>query len=443
MANRLGLTTLVVAIVAVLFVAAPPEAQANPRYAAYVVHADTGDVLFDRYSNDRRYPASLTKMMTLYLLFEEIEAGQIALDDKFDVSRRAALQPASKLGVTAGSTIEVSTAIDALVIKSANDVATVVAENLAGSESAFAARMTERARSLGMRSTTFRNASGLPNSRQVTTARDMAVLSQRLIQDFPQFFERFQKRSFEWRGRTYRSHNRVMLSLDGADGMKTGYTRASGYNLSTTTERDGHRLIGIVLGGRSTATRDRHMKDIINAAYVDIERRPDMINPIYAAAPSPNLKPGLTAPVMALAAAAPEDAGPVHDDAVAPSPSLAGDLNLESLRVAVATVANDTGAVDEAAFGQGDAEPDTRRDWLIQVGAYSRQPLAVARIRQIQNEIFAIQPAVGREVNIAQRGGEAVYRARFTQLTAFEAEQACAALKNEGQDCLALRTGTQ
>ena len=442
MANRWFFAFL--AVVMASFVTALAPAQANSKYAALVVHADTGDVLFDRYADGQRYPASLTKMMTVYLLFEAIENGDIELQSKMTVSKRASQQPASKLGLSRGSTITVEDAIDALVIKSANDVATVVAEELGGTESGFARLMTAKARELGMKRTTFRNASGLPNSKQVTTARDMAILSRRLIQDFPDRFETFQKTSFTWEGRTYRSHNRVMMSLDGADGMKTGYTRASGYNLSTTAKRGDHRLIGIVLGGRSGATRDRHMKDILNAAFLDISRKPQLINTILASAPAPRLKPGTSAP--AVLAALPAPSVKPRPDAQAPlvlaSAVTATDLNIEGLKLAIDSVANDNRAIDEAVFGQGDADMDGARDWIVQVGAYSRQPLALARIQSIQEVVFGVQPSVRREVNITERGGREVFRARFTQLTAFEAEEACRALKDAGEDCLTLRAAS-
>ena len=432
-----------IATLAVLVMALASQASANPKYAALVVHADTGDVLFDRHADARRYPASLTKMMTLYLTFEAIEAGELSLDDDLTVSRRASQQPASKLGLARGGRIDVSTAIDALVIKSANDVATVLAEELGGTESRFAQKMTAKARALGMRGTTFRNASGLPDKRQVTTARDMAILSRRLVQDFPGFYERFQRERFSYGGRTYRSHNRVMLTMDGADGLKTGYTRASGYNLATTAMRGEHRLIGIVLGGRSGATRDRHMKDILNTAFVEIRRRPALVSPAFAARPAPRLKPGRDAPVL-MAAAAPAGslatAAPVSLDMTL-DPNQADDLNLDSLRVAIAEVARDERAVDEAVYGQGDAVALAKgpRDWVIQVGAFSRQTLAMARVRQLQDAVLAVQPEAGREVNIAERRGENVFRARFTELTEGEATAACAALSARGQDCFALR----
>lgn len=283
-------------------------AHANSKYAAYVVHAHSGDVLFDRYSTQRRYPASLTKMMTLYLLFDEIEAGRLSLDSKLKVSAQAAAQPPSKLGVRKGSTIDVETAIEALVVKSANDVAVVVAEAISGSEWRFARKMTQKARALGMRRTTFRNASGLPNSKQVTTARDMARLAQSLMGNHPEYWHYFSTKQFAYKGRTYRTHNALVRSFPGADGLKTGYTRRSGYNLATSVKRDGHHLIGIVLGGRSGRTRDAHMRKILTQSFAGIRQKPTLIASLHRTKPAPRLKPTLSGP-QRIAKAAPTVSG--------------------------------------------------------------------------------------------------------------------------------------
>jgi D-alanyl-D-alanine carboxypeptidase len=400
------------------------QAAANPKYAAFVMHEGTGDVLFSRYADERRYPASLTKMMTLYVLFEDIEAGRISLDDDIKVSANAARQPASKLGIAAGSTIKVETAIEALVIKSANDVATAVAEHVAGSEAAFARRMTRTAHDLGMRSTTFRNASGLPNSRQVTTARDMARLSRRLRQDFPQHHPFFAKTSFVWNGQTYRTHNKVMLSFAGATGLKTGYTRASGYNLATSAERGGHPLIGIVLGGRSGSTRNRHMVQILDQSFAKISQRPDSIKTAFLRAPTPRLKPGVaSAPIMLASADLPE--GEVTAD----------DLNFQQLAQAVSSM--------PASFdiGQGDADMDEPRNWSVQIGAYRRENQALDRLSAMMPAIESLAPKADRQVlpNQGRRG--TLYRARFAQVTAAEAEAVCDMLRPRGEDCLALPPG--
>jgi D-alanyl-D-alanine carboxypeptidase len=318
-------------ILAAAFLLATP-ASANSKYAAYVMHADSGDVLFDRYADGTRYPASLTKMMTLYLLFEALEAGELKLDSKITVSARAAGQPPSKLGVSSGSTIEVETAIKALVIKSANDIAVAVAEELAGSEWRFAQEMTSKARTLGMYRTTFRNASGLPNSKQVTTAKDMATLGRRVVQDFPQYFHYFADESFTWDGRTYRTHNALVKTFDGADGLKTGYTRRSGFNLTTTAARDGNRLIGVVLGGRSSRTRDAHMRKILDDAFAEIEKKPTLIAALHRNKPSPRLKPTLVAAMAAKNNAAPT---------IASNESLRGEIMTAAATIEAGDVAQE------------------------------------------------------------------------------------------------------
>ena len=219
-------------------------------YASIVVDAETGAVLSEQNADQRNYPASLTKMMTLYMVFDALERRQLALKQPIAVSRRAAGQAPSRLGLKAGQTITVEQAILALVTKSANDAATAVAEAIGGTELRFAEIMTRRARAIGMTSTTFRNASGLPDSRQVTTARDMATLSRALWRDFPQYYPYFSRERFTYRGRVIANHNNLLRSYAGADGIKTGYIRASGYNLAASAVRDGRRVIGVVLGGK-------------------------------------------------------------------------------------------------------------------------------------------------------------------------------------------------
>lgn len=426
------------------------SACANSKYAAFVVHAETGDILFDKYSKEKRYPASLTKMMTLYLLFEAIEDGDLKMTDRMYVSKRASLQPASRLGLAKGSSIDVETAIEALVIRSANDVATVVAEKLGGSETKFARMMTEKARKMGMRSTVFRNASGLPDRRQYTTARDIAILSQRISQDFPQFFHYFDQKSFTWKGRTYTSHNRVAMTLRGADGLKTGYTRASGYNLATSITRDDHHLIGVVLGGRSVKTRDAHMKQILEAAFVKIKRKPGVIKSVHNVRPVPSLKPGTEQPVPTiLAAMASNAAVPVPTPktlaialpAEPPAPTTMAALDLDALQLAITDL--DDGFVEEDVpppVGEGDAEPLTNRDFAIQIGAYREEKLALARIKNLESTVRSVALIPGREVRISTGSRGTLYRARFTRLTEDEADTACKTLKAQKADCLVIRS---
>jgi D-alanyl-D-alanine carboxypeptidase len=235
----------------------------DPRYAAIVVDAESGEVLHAENADALRHPASLAKMMTLYILFGEVAAGRFSLDDPLPVSAHAARQPASKLGLKAGQTIRIRDAIGAIAVRSANDVAVVVAEAISGSEAAFAERMTRTAQALGMSSTRFTNASGLPDPAQVTTARDMAVLARALQTGFPGEYSVFSRRSFAYDGRTHESTNKLLGVVDGVDGIKTGYIRASGYNLAASARRGGKRIIVIVFGGRSGAARDAQVAALV------------------------------------------------------------------------------------------------------------------------------------------------------------------------------------
>jgi D-alanyl-D-alanine carboxypeptidase len=235
----------------------------DPRFAGIVLDADSGKVLYGQNEDELRYPASLTKMMTLYVLFEELESGRVSAGTTLVVSPNAAAQPASKLGLRAGSTIRVEDAIAALAVKSANDVATIVAENLAGSEPAFAARMTRTARALGMRSTNFTNASGLPDDGQVTTAEDMAMLARAIQQRFPRHYANFSRRSFTFEGKTYQSTNKLLGEVPGMDFGKTGYTRAAGYNLATSVRRGRDRIVVVVMGEPSGAARNAHVTALV------------------------------------------------------------------------------------------------------------------------------------------------------------------------------------
>src|SRR5919112_2146144 len=223
----------------------------NPPYAAMVVDAKTGRILHAQNEDALRHPASITKVMTLYLLFEQLERGKVSLSTRFRVSANAARQAPSKLGLDPGETIEVEDAIKALVTKSANDVAVVVAENLAGSEEAFAEQMTRKARALGMSRTIYRNASGLPDPEQVTTARDLTILARAIQDRFPKYYRYFQTRVFNYAGHAIRNHNNLLGRVEGVDGIKTGYTRASGFNLMTSARTDDQHIVAVVLGGRS------------------------------------------------------------------------------------------------------------------------------------------------------------------------------------------------
>lgn len=244
-------------------VQAPLPVSTSSKHAAIVVDGGNGRVLHAANADLPRYPASLTKMMTLYLLFEALESGRISPSTQIPVSANAAKRPPTKIGFKPGESIDVDSAIKALVVKSANDVATAVAEYLGGTEARFAQMMTAKARQLGMHSTEFRNASGLPDAEQVTTARDMAKLSMALRNRFPQYYPYFSARKFTYRGRVINGHN-DLLAQPGVDGIKTGYTRASGFNIATSfTRRGGERLVAVVMGEPTSKVRNAHMAALL------------------------------------------------------------------------------------------------------------------------------------------------------------------------------------
>ena len=251
----------------ILFVTAFSSSAIAKQYSALVIEPETGRVLFERDADGLRHPASVTKMMTLYLVFEALGRGEVTLDTPLEVSQNAVLKPPSRLGLRPGDSIRVEDAILALVTRSANDVATVIAENLGGTEVAFAEMMTAKARSLGMRDSVFRNASGLPDPAQWTTARDMYRLGRALIYDYPRYYPYFATARFLYRGQGFDNHNHLMETYPGMDGIKTGFINASGFNLVASARQDGRRLIGVVFGGPSAVRRDRHMREILDDGF--------------------------------------------------------------------------------------------------------------------------------------------------------------------------------
>jgi D-alanyl-D-alanine carboxypeptidase len=267
------LLALVVSAAALVASLLPTEAEArkrrgggyNPPYADIVMDVNAGRVLRGTNADALRHPASVTKVMTLYLLFEQLERGRFKLDSELRVSAHAASRAPSKIGFDVGDTIEVEDAIKALVTKSANDVASVVAEAIAGDEDEFAELMTRKARALGMSRTVFKNASGLPHPAQVTTARDLALLGRAVHDHFPRYWRYFQTRDFAYSGAVYRNHNRLLGRVDGVDGIKTGFTRASGFNLLTSAKVGNRHIIAVVLGGRSGRIRDAQMASLVGS----------------------------------------------------------------------------------------------------------------------------------------------------------------------------------
>jgi len=370
------------------------------KYASIVMEEASGRVLFSRNADSLRYPASLTKIMTLYLLFEDIEAGKISLKSRIPVSKRAAGRSPSKLYLKPGQSINAEQAIYALVTKSANDVATAVAEKLAGTERKFAKRMTRKAKSLGMTRTTFMNASGLPNRRQRSTARDMARLAIAIRRDFPQFYKFFSTKSFSWKGRRFKNHNRLLANYSGTDGIKTGYINASGFNLVAAVERRGVRLIGVVFGGKTSLSRDRHMISILDRQF---KRAKTIMVRAAAAMPSalPIAPPRRTADLPEVPATLPNSA---HIAARANKPS------------------------------------DVPSLWSVQIGNFAQRAnahKAAIRARRMADDVLGMTPA---HLMLVSRGNMPLWRVRFNNLDEGAARAACAALFSAGSPCIAVET---
>ncbi|MCB1682278.1 MAG: D-alanyl-D-alanine carboxypeptidase [Alphaproteobacteria bacterium] len=266
----------------------PAQAASKPRYASLVIDAETGIILHQSGAQVSVHPASLTKMMTLMMLFEAIEQGKVRLNDRIKISDHAASMVPSKLDLKPGSTIRVEDAIYALVTKSANDIAVAVAEHLGRSESQFAKMMTRTAHKRGMTRTVFKNASGLHDPGQITTAADMARLAHILIYEYPQYYRYFSKKSFTYNGKTYKNHNHLMDTYPGMDGLKTGYVQASGFNLVASAVRGDRRLIGVVFGARNAKARNKKMEELLNSAFAKAQ---NLRIARSSQAPTPSRKP--------------------------------------------------------------------------------------------------------------------------------------------------------
>jgi D-alanyl-D-alanine carboxypeptidase len=414
---------------------------AEAKYAAIALDAESGLVLHETNADTKNFPASLTKMMTLYLLFEALQQGEVTLKTKMKVSAYAAKQQPSKLGLKTGSTITVESAIRALVTKSANDVAVVVAEHLGKTESGFAKLMTEKARKLGMSRTTFKNASGLPNSKQVSTARDIATLALALMDNYPQYYHYFATRTFTYKGKTYENHNALLKRADGVDGLKTGYTKASGFNIAVTAVRDGRRVIVVVFGGKTAKARDNQADALLNGAYAAIAKldlpAPKPRDVVVAKAPA---KPAVLPPEKPLAAVVlPRDTVAEGSALVAatplPSPSLPAPTPQGALQ------SGTQGGTQVAALGSvgSDALPG---GWSVQVGAFSRYNAAESAAVDAAGQ--AAQPLAGAQIYVMEVQGQSgkLYRARLTGLAEPDAREACRLLTKQNQACLVVAPGS-
>lgn len=394
-----------------LFLSLVNQVQANPRYSSIVIDADTGEVLHESNADATRYPASLTKMMTLYMLFEAIEQHKMTLDTRMKVSIHAASMPQTNIGLRTGDSISVREAISALIVRSANDVAAVVAEALGSSEANFGRMMTDKARRLGMHSTTFRNASGLPNGEQKTTARDLVTLSTRLMKDFPKHYHYFSTQSFSYKGTTYNSHNRMVRNTPGVDGLKTGFIRASGFNVATSAKRGNRRVVAVVMGGQTAVARDQHMVQLLDRSF----------NQGHATHVASNAKNTPTAPaakVIRISASVP-----------APDPKPSSDLEKKAESV-IRTIASSQTQLQmqKVAMQMNDG-------WAVQIGSFYEPDRAHAHAQAAA--LWIPGEVVVTEVEISNRK---LYRARLVGLQESQARTACQNLARQGMECLVVRS---
>jgi D-alanyl-D-alanine carboxypeptidase len=406
-----------------------PNPNVDAKDSYLIVDAASGRELASDHADGLRYPASLTKLMTLYLTFSALDSGRLSLGDGLRVSTNALNAPPTKMGMTPNGTVLVRDAVMGLVTRSATDAAVLLAEALGGSEASFAGLMTQKARQLGMASTVFRNASGLPNPEQVTTARDMARLANALLRDFPHYYPVFSVQSYNYRGRALTNHNRMLGNYAGADGLKTGYTNASGFNLVMSAVRDNRRLIGVVMGGSSASQRDRQMAELMDRGFATAEATsvsawtsPRV--PASARYSAANFVPGFAAPEIVRVNAV-SKAEPAPQSPSASSPIAA------KFRFGTAP---DGGAVPA---------PAARGGWAIQVGSFGDSRTAQAVLERatvaLPNAIRSHGAATVDEVRVSKK---TLHRARLTNLSQEEATDGCKRLSQRKISCTAVQIGS-
>ena len=374
---------------------------AKAKYASFIINENTKRIYHNTNADTRNYPASLTKIMTLYMIFDALKNKKISMNTKFKISKRAARQPPSKLNLAAGSSITVKNAILALITKSANDVATVVAENLGKSERNFARLMTRKAKKLGMKRTIFKNASGLPNRGQLSTARDMAILGMAIRKNHPNFFKLFKTKSFVYKGVKYTNHNNLLSSYSGTDGIKTGYTNASGFNLVASVERNGQRIIGVVFGGKKARSRDKHMINLLNKYFKTSSSKPL----VRIAKPSemPKVRPKV----------------------------IVAQKNVKSFKIPPKT--------KKTLYSE-----NIQEDWFVQIGAFKNRLNAHKAARNARNivpEQLGNLPASLSKItrtNNSNNNLEYLWRVRFIELAENQARSVCAELWTSGLSCIPL-----
>jgi len=412
-----------------LHTAAPwvPNPAVGSRDSYLIVDAMSGRELVSDQPDELRHPASLTKLMTLYLTFAALDSGRLSLGDGLPVSINALNAPPTKMGMAPAGAVIVRDAVMGLVTRSANDAAILLAETLGGDEESFAQQMTAKARQLGMSSTVFRNASGLPNSEQVTTARDMAKLAHALLRDFPHYYPVFSVQSYPYRGRSLENHNRMLASYAGADGLKTGYTNSSGFNLVMSAVRDNRRLIGVVMGGNSAFQRDRLMADLMDRGFASAQSMS------IAAWTSPRVPPSAR---YAFSGFLPGGAFPevprvnqVMKAEPAPVPT-ASPLPPPITR----------GASTAAAVAPAEPSSLAIGSWVIQIGSFSDSRAALSALERASSALpDAIRSHGAATVDEVQMAQKTFHRARLTSLSQEEAISGCKRLEQRKIYCSAIQ----
>ncbi|MBQ8672115.1 MAG: serine hydrolase [Alphaproteobacteria bacterium] len=362
-----------------------------------MVNAEDGSIMYEQNADERRYPASLTKLMTLYITFNALEKGKLKLNDKLKVSRTAASRSPSKLGVKAGTTISVKDAIMAVIVKSANDCATVLAEHFSKTEADFAVLMTSTAKKLGMKNTVFKNASGLPNSKQKTTARDMATLAMAVYHHYPQYYGWFSAKSFKYKGQTISGHNHLLSTFAGADGMKTGYTAASGYNIITSAKRNNKRVIAVTMGHKYLNERDKKVAVMMDKGLNELKKS----NKVNVAALTKAINGGKASPI-----------------AVA-------NNNIKT-PVKPVKAANRTIAQKAVASGA----------YALQVGAFSDFKKARNYAISVKNSLAKKYNVYNVKVEPVKHDNKTIFRSKVVGLEKKDAAQICQNMKKQNKSCM-------
>jgi len=473
-----------------------PASPTDPdKDAALVVDGATGKVLYARNETAERHPASLTKMMTLYLLFDALKAGKVTMQTQLPVSYHASIQKPTKLGLRPGQTISVDMAIRSLVIRSANDAAVVIAEALGGTESHFAEMMTARARQLGMRETNYHNASGLPDPLQISTASDLAILGRHLAYDHPQYFPYFGLAGFNYKGAWIPTHDNLIGRYDGADGIKTGYTGASGFNLVSSVTRGTTHVIAVVMGGRTAMRRDLEMVRLLDQTFAQIQANPSMVArasvpwqqvaqsapaPAIAGFSLPQVAPNFgssgqftaLSPVPSTVQSEDEDAAEsvrapdenvplIHAEGAPANPAPQAAPAVPALVAKSSPRADTTLATAQAQLvktavnaprpqmrpalkndaSQDDLEPvapSPGHNWTIQIGAYADRALARAQLKTYAGKAQDVLAKASQIIApIQNSNGHWIYRARFGLFAEQEARDVCNRLTQRGQTCFA------